>query len=281
MANACARPGTTALFNRGVSPPTTVPMTTQLMARRFAAAALLRCPATSARRATLRHNSAAPLTAAPVRAMATGGRDDDDKSWSEIASQAAGALKSAAKKVGKGVQKALGQDEATKLERQQKKAREELERPPDLGQLVGGGLVGRMAGAMLGSAVKAMGEQMAAAGRAVADVENRARDAIESDSRVLDLMGGRVEVGPPMSQSSMSSSVNGRVTKQVTLLLPVSGARGRGQAEVVASEGEEGITQMRIQVRTPDGSTVAVDGSGGSGKHASTGRVIDAEWKDL
>jgi len=256
-------------------------MTTQLMARRFAAAALLRCPATSARRATLRHNSAAPLTAAPVRAMATGGRDDDDKSWSEIASQAAGALKSAAKKVGKGVQKALGQDEATKLERQQKKAREELERPPDLGQLVGGGLVGRMAGAMLGSAVKAMGEQMAAAGRAVADVENRARDAIESDSRVLDLMGGRVEVGPPMSQSSMSSSVNGRVTKQVTLLLPVSGARGRGQAEVVASEGEEGITQMRIQVRTPDGSTVAVDGSGGSGKHASTGRVIDAEWKDL
>lgn len=56
---------------------------------------------------------------------------------------------------------------------------------------------------------------MAAAGRAVADVENRARDAIESDSRVLDLMGGRVEVGPPMSQSSMSSSVNGRVTKQV------------------------------------------------------------------
>jgi len=109
-------------------------MTTQLMARRFAAAALLRCPATSARRATLRHNSAAPLTAAPVRAMATGGRDDDDKSWSEIASQAAGALKSAAKKVGKGVQKALGQDEATKLERQQKKAREELERPPDCTQ---------------------------------------------------------------------------------------------------------------------------------------------------
>lgn len=35
---------------------------------------------------------------------------------------------------------------------------------------------------------------------------------------------------------------------QVTLILPVAGQRGMGQAEVVASEGQEGISQMKIQV---------------------------------
>lgn len=116
-----------------------------------------------------------------------------------------------------------------------------------------------MAGSLLGSAVKAVGEQvraqrpaedwlcalhaqapapfslsatthsrssawvllqMAAAGREAQSVANEARAAIEADSRVRDRMGGSVQVGSPISQSSMSSSINGRVTKQVRPVFP-------------------------------------------------------------
>lgn len=40
-------------------------------------------------------------------------------------------------------------------------------------------------------------------------------------------MGGSVQVLPPVSQSSMSQNINGRMTQTVTLLLPVVGPGGR------------------------------------------------------
>mmetsp|Transcript_27085 Transcript_27085/g.48278 ORF Transcript_27085/g.48278 Transcript_27085/m.48278 type:complete len:295 (-) Transcript_27085:170-1054(-) len=250
---------------------------------RHSACAVLRAPATSLPAGHLPHRLSPSAPHSPVRAMATGGRGDDDKSWSEIAGEAAGALKSAAKKAGNSLQKALGQDEATKLERQRRKEHEEMQKAPDLGQVFGGGLVGRMAGAMLGSALKGLGEQMEKAGREAASIQNQARDAIEADRRVVEALGGSVQVGGPISQSSMSSSINGRTTKQVSLILPVMGQRGVAQAQVEASEGEEGISQLKIQVRLPSGETVSVDGSGGVGGGSSggSGRVIDAEWREL
>jgi hypothetical protein len=57
--------------------------------------------------------------------------------------------------------------------------------------------------------------QMEKAGREAASIQNQARDAIEADRRVVEALGGSVQVGGPISQSSMSSSINGRTTKQV------------------------------------------------------------------
>jgi hypothetical protein len=58
-------------------------------------------------------------------------------------------------------------------------------------------------------------------------LQERAARMIENSSKLREQMGGSVQVMPPVSQSSMSSSVNGRSAKTVTLLMPVVGASGR------------------------------------------------------
>ena len=58
-------------------------------------------------------------------------------------------------------------------------------------------------------------------------LQERAARMIENSSKLREQMGGSVQVMPPVSQSSMSSSVNGRSSKTVTLLMPVVGASGR------------------------------------------------------
>lgn len=57
--------------------------------------------------------------------------------------------------------------------------------------------------------------------------QDRAARIIEGSAKLRSRLGGDVRVLPPVSQSSMSSSVNGRMTKTVTLLMPVVGAGGQ------------------------------------------------------
>ena len=58
---------------------------------------------------------------------------------------------------------------------------------------------------------------MAKAGEAAENLRSRAVAAIENDPAVLSAMGGRVQVGNPISTSSMTSSINGRSTQQVSI----------------------------------------------------------------
>ncbi len=59
---------------------------------------------------------------------------------------------------------------------------------------------------------------------------------------------GSVQVGPVVAQSSSSSSINGRTTKQVSLVMPVYGAGGAAcQASVNSVDGPQGRS-MQIQV---------------------------------
>lgn len=63
---------------------------------------------------------------------------------------------------------------------------------------------------------------------------------------------GDVRVGPVMSQSSSSSSINGRTHKQVLLVMPVYGSGGRTARASVRSSDAPGLQQGRtiqIQVR--------------------------------
>lgn len=99
-----------------------------------------------------------------------------------------------------------------------------------------GGLLGRAVGGVLRSAAGALAEQLQQAAQQVADVQDRAARVIEGSAKVRAALGGSVRVGPPMSQSSMSQSINGRVSKTVTLLMPVAGANGQ-TAQVGAGSG--------------------------------------------
>lgn len=77
---------------------------------------------------------------------------------------------------------------------------------------------------------------------------------------------GNVTVGPLMSQSSSSSSINGRVTKQIVLLMPVYGAGGDGgTAQVAVTEGPQGRSMQ-----------ISVSGRGGPGEVLGIERCMGA-----
>ena len=108
---------------------------------------------------------------------------------------------------------------------------------------------------------------------------------IESDPRVRDRLGGSAQCLAPMSQSSMTQSINGRVSKVVTLVLPIVGAGGRAaaQAEVRWVENADAAgEQLSVSVRLPNGEVVRVDGGGrGSKSSSSKGGTIDVEWREV
>ena len=59
---------------------------------------------------------------------------------------------------------------------------------------------------------------------------------------------GNVECGPPYSQQSSTSSINGVVTKQTVVGFPVTGQRGSGDGRAEAIEGRDGIQKLTITV---------------------------------
>lgn len=58
-------------------------------------------------------------------------------------------------------------------------------------------------------------------------LQDRAARVLQASAQLRQELGGAVQVMPPVSQSSMSQSINGRSSKTVTLLLPVVGPGGR------------------------------------------------------
>lgn len=91
-------------------------------------------------------------------------------------------------------------------------------------------------------------------------------------------LGGSVQVMPAVSQSSSSSSINGRSSQTVTLIVPVVGANGRtAQAQVRAVEAAgSGRPQLSVSVRLPNGQTVDLDGSS-----SPAAQTIDVEWRSV
>jgi hypothetical protein len=61
---------------------------------------------------------------------------------------------------------------------------------------------------------------------------------------------GRVTVGPAMSQSMSTSSINGRASKTISLIMPVMGAGGMpvAQAQVTQVEAAGQVESCRIAV---------------------------------
>lgn len=167
----------------------------------------------------------------------------DDKSWGDIAEEAATLAKDVAGKVAGGVSSLVGQllpgqgkgkgevqgaAQARVVDTKAEAGRELYSRGRELGrELFGGGLLGRAAGGLMGAALRSVGQSLAEASQQLAEVQARAASAIESDPRVRSALGGSCRAGQPMQQSSMSSSVNGVSRRRVTLVLPVEGPGGR------------------------------------------------------
>ncbi|KAI8469470.1 MAG: hypothetical protein J3K34DRAFT_393961 [Monoraphidium minutum] len=247
-------------------------------------------------------STAPPLALAPrrraraVAAYATGGRGDE-KSWGEIAADAAGVAKSVLGKVASGASAAL---KAISKPRGGPPGGHRPPppppQPPALLSPFGDGLLGRAAGGLLAAAAAGVARQMERQAAAARGVYEDAAAAVRSSPEVAAALGGAVSVGPAASQSSASSSVNGRVTKRVAMVLPVSGAGGRvAQAHVVSSEAPGAPASTEITVVLPSGESIRVplgggggggggSGGGGGGRggyQQQGGDVIDAEYTDV
>lgn len=97
----------------------------------------------------------------------------------------------------------------------------------------GGGIMGNLLGRALGGIISQVGQQMQEAGQAGQEVRAKAAAMIEGSGQVRRRLGGSVRVEGPVSQSIMTSSINGRASRRVTLVLPVVGVSGRvAQAQV-------------------------------------------------
>jgi hypothetical protein len=104
--------------------------------------------------------------------------------------------------------------------------------------LPGGGLLGGLVGGLLNSAVKGLAKELEKSAEQTRSVTDLAAERISSSRRIKQRLG-EVTVGLPMSQSVASQSINGRVSKTVSLLLPVYNLAGApvAQAQVTQVEG--------------------------------------------
>ena len=108
-------------------------------------------------------------------------------------------------------------------------------------------------------------------------VREAAARAVETSEEVRRALGGPARVGEvPLSQSSQSTTVNGRQVQQVSLLLPVYGPGGgvAAQAAVMARTGAADESRMQVRVTLPSGQVLDLDVGGG-------GDVIDIDAIDV
>ena len=163
------------------------------------------------------------------------------------------------------------------------RAPERRQQPPeaDFGGGLVGGLMSRAVGGLLRGALGMIEGQLAAAQEQAEGVQSRAAAVIEGSARLRERLGGPVRVLEPMAQSSMTSIINGRSTRTITLLLPVVGADGRAaQAQVDYAEGA-GADGLQVVVQLPSGETLDLSGGGGGGGPGGGGGTIDVEWRTV
>jgi hypothetical protein len=237
--------------------------------------------------AALRRVAAASSSRPHLRAAfaaAAASKDGGDKSWGEIAEEAVTVAKDVASKVGQGVGAlfkavagATGSNSSAALtperraqEEQERRVRaQQKEAEQSLSKMLGGGLLGRVASGVLSSAARSLASTLEAQQREAADVRGAAEAALKASPDLAARLGGaEFEVGPTLSQSSSSVSINGIAEKRVALVVPlVDGRTGR----VLAT--------ARVDARVPPGS----GGRGGGADDGGSGgtRVLDAIPLDM
>lgn len=161
-----------------------------------------------------------------------------------------------------GLKSLFGGREETALEKQQRKVGAEIDEA-----FKGGGLVGSMMGALAKGVV-------GMAGKAFAETRQDMDATLRAVERALaDRFGADVACDPPMQQAYSSSSINGRVTKQIQLVCRARGSKGGGVVRAAVSV--DGNGTVDIQSLDVDGSAVSPGPRGGGVADKGRGVIID------
>ena len=134
-----------------------------------------------------------------------------------------------------------------------------------------------LVGGLLKRAVRKGARELQKAVRSTREVVEAAAAAMRDDRDLMERMGGAIQVGMPVQQTSSSATVGGVETQTVLLLLPVQGPAGTGQARVSSVTTAGGDASLEIEVRTPDGRTVNLSGGGGGGDDG----IIDISYDSV
>lgn len=104
-------------------------------------------------------------------------------------------------------------------------------------------------GGLVNQAVKGLAKEMQKTAAETRSVSETASLRIQQSQRIQQRLGP-VTVGAAMSQSMSTSSINGRVSKTISLVMPVMGAGGMpvAQAQVTQVEAAGQIDSCRIAV---------------------------------
>jgi 5'-3' exonuclease len=127
----------------------------------------------------------------------------------------------------------------------------------------------RMLGKMIAPLVGKMASTMAAT---MKDQQEKMQVIMEdtqrylvNDDAVTSVLGTPIQIGAPTSQSSSTSSINGKTQSRIQLGMPVTGSIGSGVVRVMASQ--DGISQLQVEV---GGQVINVNLSGSSSKRRSS-----------
>jgi hypothetical protein len=120
-------------------------------------------------------------------------------------------------------------------------------------------MVSNMISPIFGSMMSALAETAASQQDMVEVVYDQAVRSIQMDSAVQTILGDRVTVGRPFSQSSSSSSINGATTTRIELGFPVSGQLGVGIGRLVAAgSGNSNPVIQKLEVEA-DGNVIDIN----------------------
>jgi len=180
--------------------------------------------------------------------------------------------------IGNRVSKFLGLDRASREKRERKKA---LNTSIDK-MMEGTGLAGALMGSMMKTVGGIMAESISQSSEDIQFVTDAAENCLYQNNDVTQILGANIRCGNPFSSSFSSSNINGQVSKNVMLVMPVSGVSGRGQIQVQASlDGGDRVDISQLIFQSDTGRSVNVVGSGrgrgGSRGTPGRGQVIDVE----
>lgn len=213
-------------------------------------------------------------------------RAQGEKSWGELAADAADVAKSAFAKLKDSaasvVEGLVKRDKNVSTETRRNVP--EYQRPSEFSvptDLFGPGLMGKVLGGLVGSAVKAVSKQVAESAKESNAAYNHAASVIRNSLKLRNKLGGGVTVGPAVSQAMSTSYINGRSSTVIQLVAPVYSDGGEAaQANISVNESSAGPRTFDIVVRLPNGTNIRID-DGSSGSIDPTGRTIDVDFEEI
>lgn len=125
-----------------------------------------------------------------------------------------------------------------------------------------------------------MAKEMQRTAAETRSVSEAAAARIQQSRRIQQRLGASITVGPPLSQSMSSANINGRVSKTISLVMPVFTAAGvpAAQAQVTQVESGGRVDSCRIAVscleREASQQTAAVADAAAAGAAAGAARHV-------